>query len=106
MATRTSHLVRPLVALVALVAAMAALMLAYGASPVHAALDSGTTTAGTTTCTYVPSGSEDTFEVPAGVSTIHVVATGAPGAVGNDGGTAGRGATVSADLAVGFGQTL
>jgi Glycine rich protein len=92
-------LVRPLVALGALVAAMvAALLIAYSASPAHAALDSCSTTAGTTTCTFVPSGSEDTFEVPAGVSTIHVVAQGAPGAVGGFGGSAGRGAQVSGDL--------
>ena len=105
MATRTSHLVRPLVALVALVAAMAALLMAYSASPVHAA-GSCTTTSGTTTCTFSPTGSEDTFVVPAGVSTIYVVATGAPGAVGFFGGSAGRGAQVSGDLTVTPGQTL
>ena len=66
MATKTSYLVRPLVALVALVAAMAALLLlAYGASPAHAA-GSCSTTAGTTTCTFSPTGSEDTFVVPEG----------------------------------------
>ena len=85
-------------ALVALVAAMAALLLAYNASPAHAALDSCTTTGGTTTCTYVPSGSEDTFEVPEGVSTVHVVAIGAPGSLGDLGDYAGRGARVSGDL--------
>jgi hypothetical protein len=106
MATKTSHLVRPLVALVALVAAMAALLIAYSASPAHARLDSCTTIGDTTTCTFLPSGSEDTFEVPAGVSTIHVVATGAPGAVGFEGGTAGRGATVSGDLTVTPDDTL
>jgi Glycine rich protein len=106
MATKTSHLLRPLVAGVALVAAMAALLIAYSASPAHAALDSCTTIGETTTCTYVPSGSEDTFEVPEGVSTIHVVATGAPGAVGFFGGSAGRGATVSGDLTVTPGQLL
>jgi hypothetical protein len=105
MATRTSHLVRPLVALVALVAALAALLIAYSASPVHAA-GTCTTTAGTTTCTFLPTGAEDTFEVPPGVSTIHVVATGAPGAVGFEGGTAGRGATVSGDLTVTPDDTL
>jgi hypothetical protein len=60
---------------------MAALLIAYSASSVHAA-GTCTTTAGTTTCTFASTGAEDTFEVPAGVSTIHVVATGAPGAVG------------------------
>ena len=79
MTTKTSHLVRPLVALVALVAAMAVLLLAYsGASPVHAA-PSCSTTSGTTTCTFAPTGAEDTFVVPAGVSSVHVVATGAHG---------------------------
>ena len=105
MATKTSHLVRPLVALVALVAAMAALLIAYSASPAHAA-GTCTTTAGTTTCTFSPTGSEDTFVVPDGVSSVHVVATGAPGAVGNNGGSAGRGATVIGDLTVTPGDTL
>ena len=91
--------------MVALVAAMVALLLVYGASPTHAA-GSCSTTSGTTTCTFSPTGAEDTFVVPAGVSTIHVVATGAPGAVAQNGGTAGRGARVSTDLAVSPGQTL
>jgi hypothetical protein len=86
---------------------MAAILIAYSASPAHAALDSCTTTAGTTTCTYVPSGSEDTFEVPLGVSSIHVEATGAPGGVGRGGSSAGRGATVSGKLTgLNPGQTL
>ena len=90
----------------ALVAAMAALLLlAYGANPAQAAGDCSTTS-GTTTCTFGPTGAEDTFVVPAGVSTIHVVATGAPGAVGQRGGPAGRGAQVSGDLTVTPGQTL
>ncbi len=91
--------------MVALVAAMAALLIAYSASPVHAA-GVCTTTAGTTTCTYSPTGAEDTFVVPAGVGTIDVVATGAPGAVGLEGGSAGRGAKVSGDLTVTPGDTL
>jgi hypothetical protein len=85
---------------------MAAILIAYSASPAHAAAESCTTTAGTTTCTYSPTGAEDTFVVPDGVSTIHVVATGAPGAVGVRGATAGRGATVSGDLTVAPGQPL
>ena len=103
---------RPLVALVALVAAMGVLLIAYNASPAHA-VGTCTTTAGTTTCTYGPTGAEDTFEVPLGVSTIHVVATGAPGAegympgaVGAGGDNAGRGASVSGDLTVTPGDTL
>ena len=81
MTTRTSYLVRPLVTLVALVAAMAAILIAYSASPAHAA-GSCTTTAGTTTCTFGSTSAEDTFVLPNGVSSVHVVATGAPGAVG------------------------
>ena len=110
MGTRTSHFVRPLlVALVALAAAMAALLLlTYGASPAHAA-GSCSTTAGVTTCTFGPTGAEDTFKVPDGVSSVHVAATGAPGAPGAEGyygGTAGSGARVSGDLTVTPGQTL
>ena len=108
MATKTSHLVRPLVALVALVAAMAAILIAYSASPAHAAAESCTTTAGTTTCTFASTGLEDTFLVPDGVSTIHVVATGAPGApsVFTPTSPGGLGAQVSGDLAVTPGDTL
>ena len=54
------------VALVALVAAL--LLLAYNANPAQAAGDCSTTS-GTTTCTYGSTGAEDTFVVPAGVST-------------------------------------
>jgi hypothetical protein len=84
--------------LVALVAAMGALLLAYNASPARAAVSADcSTTAGTTTCTF-PAGTELPFTVPDGVSTIHVVATGAPGALGDLGDYAGRGARVSGDL--------
>jgi hypothetical protein len=88
----------PLAAVVALVAAIAALLLAYNASPAHAAVSADcSTTAGTTTCTF-PAGTEIPFRVPDGVSTIHVVATGAPGSLGDLGDYAGRGAQVSGDL--------
>ena len=57
------------------------------------------TTSGTTTCTYGSTGEEDTFVVPEGVSSVHVVATGASGAAGRQGARAGgRGAVVSGDL--------
>ena len=107
MATRTSPFVRPLrVALVALAAAVAALLLlTYGASPVHAA-GSCSTIAGVTTCTFGPTGAEDTFTVPDGVSSVHVAATGAPGAEGYLGDCAGLGAKVSGDLTVTPGDTL
>jgi Glycine rich protein/Bacterial Ig-like domain len=93
--------------LVALVAAMAALLIAYSASPVHAA-GVCSTTAGTTTCTYSPTGAEDTFEVPEGVSSIRVVATGAPGSssVFTPTSPGGLGAQVSGVLAVTPGDTL
>ena len=84
--------------LAALVAAIAALLLAYNASPARAADGNCSTNAGTTTCTFASTGSEQTFRVPDGVSTVRVVAIGAPGAVGLDGGNAGRGARVSGDL--------
>ena len=94
MTTRTAiHPLKMVAALVAFVSAMA-VVLTYNASPARAAAQSCTTTAGTTTCTYSPTGAEDTFEVPDGVSTVHVVATGAPGGVGYQGDTAGSGAQV------------
>jgi hypothetical protein len=92
---------------VALVAAL--LLLAYNANPAQAAGDCSATS-GTTTCTYVSTGAEDTFVVPAGVRSVHVVAIGAPGAVGSasgiEQGPAGLGAQVSGDLTVTPGQTL
>jgi len=64
------------------------------------------TTAGLTeTCTYTTTG-EDTFTVPAGVSSLHVIAVGGQGgatAFGDDGGFGGQ---VSADLAVQGGAGL
>ena len=36
-----------------------------------------------TKCRFLSTGSQDTFVVPAGVSSLHVVATGAPGGVGS-----------------------
>ena len=54
---------RPLVALVALVAAMAAILIAYSASPVQAE-GSCTTTAGTTTCTFAYTGAAQSWTGP------------------------------------------
>ena len=65
---------------VAVVAAL--LLLAYNANPAQAAGDCSATS-GTTTCTYVSTGAEDTFVVPEGVSSVHVFAVGAPGAAGD-----------------------
>ena len=85
-------------------AAIAALV-AVAPGVAHAA-GSCSTTAGVTTCTFGPTGAEDTFTVPDGVSSIHVVATGAPGAMSATSFAAGRGAEVSGDLTVTPGDTL
>ena len=51
--------------------------------------------------TFKYTGAEQTFTVPTGVTSIHVVATGAVGGTASDGGTlGGRGAVVSGDLSV------
>ena len=96
-------------AVVAVVAMGALLLLTYNANPAQAAGDCSTTS-GTTTCTYGSTGEEDTFVVPEGVSSVHVVATGAPGAVGSasgvEQGPAGLGARVSGNLTVEPGDTL
>src|ERR1700722_12573253 len=99
-ATRTSYFffLEALAALIALAGAMA-LLIAYDASPARAA-GSCSTTSGTTSCTFSPTGAEDPFQVPNTVSTIHVVATGAPGAGGFGGLSAGSGAQVSGDVTV------
>jgi hypothetical protein len=70
---------------------------ACGSTGLHAA------SAGIDTCTYTTVG-EDSFTVPAGVTSIHVVATGGAGGTASDGGTpGGRAAVVSGDLAVASG---
>jgi hypothetical protein len=57
--------------------------------------------------TFLPTGAEQTFTVPAGVTTVHAVAVGGKGADGaQSGGAGGFGALASADLAVTPGQTL
>ncbi len=62
---------------------------------------------GSCTETYTFTGAEQTFTVPAGVTSVHVVARGAAGDVGVNGagGTGRRGAEVSRDLAVTPGAT-
>jgi hypothetical protein len=64
-----------LLVLAALAASVMAvvLLLALTSSPAHAE-DTCPTTAGMTTCTFSPTGGEQTFRVPTGVSSIHVVA--------------------------------
>ena len=75
------------------------------------------TTPGAQSCTYSFTGGEQSFTVPAGVTSIHVVSQGGGGGVGDcasstcsgffgSGGAAGKGAQVSADLSVTPGQTL
>lgn len=63
--------------------------------------------------TFRFTGGEQTFTVPAGVTSIHVVAIGGAGASGGNtsggstvGGAGGFGASVSGDLSVTAGQTL
>ncbi|KPI13568.1 hypothetical protein OK006_11001 [Actinobacteria bacterium OK006] len=56
------------------------------------------------TCTYTTTG-EDTFTVPAGVTSIHVVADGAAGGFGATVSPGGAGARVTADLTVTPGST-
>jgi uncharacterized repeat protein (TIGR01451 family) len=71
-----------------------------------AALPSNCLQSGTTvTCTFSSSGSEQTFATPAGVSSVHVVATGANGGTTFIG-RGGAGAQVTSDLAVTPGATL
>jgi len=61
---------------------------------------------GKPTCVFNSSG-EQTFTVPAGVSSVHVVAQGAGGGSGGvGGGSGGMGAVVSGDLSVTPGQVL
>ncbi|MDA8202860.1 MAG: fibronectin type III domain-containing protein [Chloroflexi bacterium] len=60
-----------------------------------------------TTVSFSYTGSEQTYLVPSGVSSLHVVAVGAPGGSGYwNAGAGGHGAIVSGDLAVTPGETL
>ena len=68
--------------------------------------------ANTVTCTFSSTGSEQTFAVPAGVSSVSAAAVGGRGATGvgtdpgSSGGLGGFGAQVTGDLAVTGGETL
>src|SRR5204863_294023 len=66
--------------------------------------NAGSAAASTSTFTYT--GSEQTFVVPAGVSSVHVVATGGHGESVSGGGAGGAAATVTGDLAVTPAETL
>ena len=68
--------------------------------------------ANTVTCTFSSTGSEQTFAVPTGVSSVSATAVGGRGATGagtdpgSSGGAGGFGAQVTGDLAVTGGETL
>ena len=68
--------------------------------------------ANTVTCTFSSTGSEQTFAVPTGVSSVSAAAVGGSGATGagtdpgSSGGAGGFGAQVTGDLAVTGGETL
>jgi hypothetical protein len=84
--------------------AMWALALADSAS----ALPSNCSQSGSTvTCTFSSTGSEQTFTVPAGLSTVAATAVGGRGGGGgSNGGAGGFGDTVSGNLSVTGGETL
>ncbi len=67
-------------------------------------LSIGVTSAAATTQTFTYTGSEQTFTVPAGVSTVHVLAIGGQG--GKSGAQGGTAAEVQGDLTVKPGQVL
>jgi hypothetical protein len=67
----------------------------------------GTRSAGAETVSFGFTGAEQTLPVPAGVTSIHVVAVGARGGIGTGSGSpGGMGARVTADLSVTPGQIL
>ena len=95
------------------VAATSLLTVGVVASSPASAVTSGncTSTAGLVTCTFGFTGVSDSFTVPVGVTSLHVVATGAPGGAMQRFDSSlvtpgGRGATVTADLGVTPGQEL
>jgi Bacterial Ig-like domain (group 3) len=83
-------------------AAWSALFALAVTSPAAAALPSNCSQSGSTvTCTFSATGSEQTFTVPAGVSSVTATAVGGVGAAGTaNGGAGGLGATVTGDLSV------
>jgi hypothetical protein len=58
------------------------------------------------TVTFKYTGEEQTFTVPAGVTSVHVTATGAAGSEGSEGSAAGHAAITEAELPVTVGQIL
>jgi hypothetical protein len=97
--------------LAATVGALAVYATAFATSAV--ALPPGCVqSANTVTCTFSSTGSEQTFAVPTGVSSVSAAAVGGRGATGagtdpgSSGGAGGFGAQVTGDLAVTGGETL
>ena len=105
MATKTSHFMRPLVALVALVAAMAAILIAYSASPVHAA-DGCQPSGSQVVCTFEFTGAAQSWTVPDGVSQATFDVFGAQGGSEPSGKPGGLGGEATATIAVTPGDTL
>ena len=94
--SRTSRRMFSILATLALVAGMLA-------------LTGGSASATVVSATFSFTGAEQTFTVPAGVTSIHVVAKGAAGGPGlyfNAPSPTGRGASVAGDVAVSPGSTL
>ena len=93
----------PRAALLALTGSVLALAVPGGAQ----AAPTCVTAAGTTTCTFASTGAEDTFTVPAGLTTLQVAAVGGGGGSSavNDA-VGGRGARVTGQLAVTPGAVL
>src|SRR5690348_146880 len=103
----------PLPGLLALIAALvASCTLSLSPEPALAAPPSGCTeVGGIVTCTYAYTGSEQTLSIPAGVTSVHVDATGGTGGAGNAQGTfsngaGGPGGSVSGEVPVTPGSTL
>ena len=62
--------------------------------------------ASSTQGSFTDTGTEQTFTVPSGVTSLQVMAVGAPGGNGQSGGVGGLGGVVSATISVSAGETL
>jgi hypothetical protein len=89
-------------------AALFALLVSVPAARASAPAGCRQDATGLVTCSYAYTGSEQTLNLPAGVSTVHVsaVAGAGGGGYGSSPATPGRGATVTADVPVTGGQPL
>jgi hypothetical protein len=88
-----------------LLAPRRAMIFACAATAALVAGPTGDAFAAPATTTFSPTGAEQQYTVPAGVYSIHALATGGAGGAGQRAG-GGRGATVEADLPVTPGQVL